>query len=151
MTRDQNSAEIRALADRVIAIAPNGIDSLIWQGWLAYVDNDNHLAAQFYEKAIAIDSANVDLLRVVGVFLGEIGQPEEAIKLGEFLKLRDPSWISHLRSNLIHVGPGCCKNIISTLSQLSPSIFISRHRQIICDEWPSRSTLSYRSMIDLYG
>ena len=102
MTRDQNSAEIRALADRVIAIAPNGIDSLIWQGWLAYVDNDNHLAAQFYEKAIAIDSANVDLLRVIGVFLGEIGQPEEAIKLGEFLKLRDPSCITCIK-NLAYV------------------------------------------------
>jgi TolB-like protein/cytochrome c-type biogenesis protein CcmH/NrfG len=91
ISAEENDAEIRALADRVISIAPEGIDAAVWQGWLAYVDGDYSQAAQYYEKAASIDPANTSLLRVVGAFLNDIGRPEEAIKFGRYLMQRDPS------------------------------------------------------------
>ena len=91
MSADQNLAEIHALADKVIAIDPDGISALIWQGWLAFEDEDLQTAAGFYEKAMAIDPNNTSLLRVLVGFLTRINRPEEAIALGQYLLLRDPA------------------------------------------------------------
>ena len=88
---EQNDAEIQALADRVVAIDPNGMSALIWQGWFAYRRDDLREAAGFYEKAMSIDPNNVDLLRVVTLFLIRIGRTDEAIAMGNYLLLRDPS------------------------------------------------------------
>lgn len=98
----QNKAEIQALADRVIAIDPNGVDALIWQGWFAYRRNNLQSAARYYEQAMSIDSNNVDLQRVVGLFLMRIGRPEESIALGNHLLLRDPSCVACI-NNLAYV------------------------------------------------
>lgn len=92
LSAEQNSAEIRALADRVLAIDPNGIAALIWQGWFAYSrDNNWQEAARYYEKAMSVDPTNVDLLRVVVLFLNEIGRTDQAIALSNYLLLRDPN------------------------------------------------------------
>jgi len=91
ISAEQNKAEIQALADRVIAIDPNGVDALIWLGWLTYTQGNLKAAASYYEKAMNVDANNVDLLRVVGVFLNRIGRPEEAIALGNYLLSRDPA------------------------------------------------------------
>jgi len=79
LSREQNEAEIRALAARVVAIDPDGISSLIWQGWFAALDKDMQTAAKFYEKAIQIDPNNTDLARVLVIFLTDIGRPDDAV------------------------------------------------------------------------
>ncbi len=91
LSHEQNIAEIHALADRVVAIDPDGISSLLWQGWFAYGENDFQGAARFFEKAIAIDPNNTDLLRVLVNFLRSIERPDEAVALGRYLLLRDPA------------------------------------------------------------
>ena len=91
LSREENTAEIHTLADRVIAIDPNGISALVWQGWFAFVRGDRQEAADFYEKAISVEPNNTSLLRVVVVFLNTIDRPEEAIALGKYLQLRDPT------------------------------------------------------------
>lgn len=91
LSAEQNSAEIRALADRVVAIDPNGASALIWQGWFAYQQNDLQEAAGFYEKAMRVDSNNTSLLRVLVLFLISIDRPDEAAALGKYLLLRDPA------------------------------------------------------------
>ncbi len=88
---EQNDAEIHALADRVVALDPDGMAALIWQGWFAYRRNDLREAAGFYEKAMSIDPNNVDLLRVVTLFLSRVDRPDEAIEMGNYLLLRDPA------------------------------------------------------------
>lgn len=91
LSREQNELEIRRLADRIVAIDPNSVEALGWQGWFAYVDGKWQEAARFYEKALRVDSGNFALLRVVVVLLVDIGKPEEAIKIGEYQQLRDPN------------------------------------------------------------
>jgi len=91
LSREQNEAEIRALAARVVAIDPDGISSLIWQGWFAALDKDMQTAAKFYEKAIQIDPNNTDLARVLVIFLTDIGRPDDAVALSRYLLLRDPA------------------------------------------------------------
>ena len=91
LSMEQNRAEIKALADRVIAIDPDGISSQIWQGYLANQAGDLQSAAEFYEKALSIDPGNTSLLRVLTVFLHNIGRPDDAIALGHYLLLRDPA------------------------------------------------------------
>ena len=91
LSSEQNTAEIRALADRVVAIDPNSPSALIWQGWLAYTQNNWQEAAGFYEKAMRVDSNNTSLLRVLVAFLTDIDRPDEAVALGKYLLLRDPA------------------------------------------------------------
>ncbi len=91
LSATQNAAEIRAIADRVVAIDPNGISSLIWQGWFAYLDYDLQAAAGFYEKAMMLDPNNTSLLRVLIGFLVDIGRPDDAVVLSRYLLLRDPA------------------------------------------------------------
>lgn len=126
MSREQTEAEIRAVADRVVAIEPDGISSQIWQGFLAYSDGDNQAAARFYEKAISLDPNNTSLLRVLVSFLTEIDRPEEAVALGRYLMLRDPACIScnfNLGSALRELGRPleAIETMEATLAWQSPS------------------------------
>jgi tetratricopeptide (TPR) repeat protein len=101
LSREQNELEIRQLADRIVAIDPNNVEAYGWQGWFAYVDGKLQEAAHFYEKALRVDSGNFALLRAVVVFLVEIGKLEDAIEIGEYLQLRDPSCRT-CASNLVY-------------------------------------------------
>ena len=91
MSSAENIGEIHALADRVVAIDPNGASALIWQGWLAFTENKLQEAAGFYERAARVDANNTSLLRVLVVFLTEINRPDEAIAMGHYLLRRDPA------------------------------------------------------------
>jgi tetratricopeptide (TPR) repeat protein len=91
LSRQENEREIRLLADRIAEIDPNSVDALGWKGWFAYQDGNWQAAAHFYEKALQADSSNFALLRVVVVFLTDIGKLDDAIKIGEYLQLRDPN------------------------------------------------------------
>jgi adenylate cyclase len=91
LSMQQNTAEIRAIADRVVAIDPDGISALLWQGWFAFSDGDLQTAARLYEKAIEIDPNNTVLLRALVRFLADIGRPHEAVAIGRHLLLRDPA------------------------------------------------------------
>jgi adenylate cyclase len=91
MSGEQNVEEIHLLAERVIELEPDGMSSLLWQGWFAYRDHDYQAAARFYEKALRVDPNDVNLLRVVVVLLVEIGRAEEAVTVGIRLAHRDPA------------------------------------------------------------
>jgi TolB-like protein/Flp pilus assembly protein TadD len=91
LSREENDLEIRRLAERIAEIDPDSVDALGWQGWFAYLDGDWQEAAHFYEKALQADSSNFALLRVVVVFLTDLGKLDDAIKIGEHLQLRDPN------------------------------------------------------------
>jgi len=91
LSRQENEREIRLLADRIAEIDPNSVDALGWKGWFAYLDGSWQEAAHFYEKALQADSSNFALLRVVVVFLTDIGKLDDAITIGEHLQLRDPN------------------------------------------------------------
>jgi len=90
LSQAQNTAEIHALAARIMTIEPNGIRALNWQGWFAYRRGDLQEAAHFYEKAMSVEPTDTSLLRIVVVLLLTIDRPEEAIALGNYLQLRDP-------------------------------------------------------------
>lgn len=51
-------------------------------------------AARFYEKALSVDANHPALLRVVVLMLNVVGRPEEAIVLGNYLQLRDPTCVA---------------------------------------------------------
>jgi adenylate cyclase len=91
MSRKQNELEIRRLTDRIVEINANNVDALGWQGWFAYQEGKWQEAARFYEKALQVDSSSFALLRVVVVFLTDIGKLDDAIRIGEHLRLRDPN------------------------------------------------------------
>jgi len=114
MSRVLRNAEIHALADRIIEIEPNGSSALVWQGWFAYLRNDMQEAASFYEKAMRVDPNYPALLRVVVSFLAKIGRFDEAILLGNYLILRDPSCATCI-SNLSHAYRGAGRHEDSAL------------------------------------
>lgn len=93
MTWEQNIEEVHLLAERVVELEPDGISALTWQGWFADRDKNYQSAARFYEKALQVDPNDVNLLRVVVVFLTRIDRTEEAITLGIRLAYRDPACV----------------------------------------------------------
>ncbi len=101
LSRELNEAEIRKLADRIAEIDPNSVDALGWQGWFAYLDGELQEAAHFYEQALQADSSNFALLRVLVLFLTDLGKLDDAIKVGEHLQLRDPN-CGTCASNLVY-------------------------------------------------
>lgn len=119
LSREQNDAEVRALAARVVAIDPDGISSMIWQGWFATLDGDMQAAAKFYEKAMRIDPNNTDLARVLVVFLTNIGRPDDAVALSRYLLLRDPACavcVGNLASALRSAGdPGAAAAALESI------------------------------------
>ena len=91
LSDELNKAEIHRLVDRIVAIAPNSVTALSWQGWFAYQRKDMQEAAYFYEKALRVDPNHFALLRVMVLFLISIGHSDDAIELGNYLQLRDPN------------------------------------------------------------
>lgn len=93
-TRDHVEHLHRGLAGRVRAADPGGIDDLTWQGSIAFwYDHDRATAAHFYERALAIDPNDIDLLRNIIPFLRDIGYVDEAITTAEYVLLRDPACV----------------------------------------------------------
>ncbi len=62
-----------------------------WQGHLTWEwHGDLQLAAGYFERATALNPHNLDNLRSISIFLGDLQRYDEAIAVSEFVVARDP-------------------------------------------------------------
>ncbi len=81
----------REAADKALIIDPDYSMSHALLGRIAMVhDNDLAAAARHYERALALDPVNPNILSNVATMLQNLGRLEQAILLNEYVSTRDP-------------------------------------------------------------
>ena len=76
---------------KALAIDPDYAPAHAWLGWIAmYSDNDLADAARHFERALALDPADLSVLTASAALLQSLGRLDEALALEEALVRRDP-------------------------------------------------------------
>jgi TolB-like protein len=89
--REHFEREVRALVDRALALDPENGLAHGWSGWvLWFYDEDRAAAVREFERALALDRTNVDMLHGAQQIARLLGQYDEAIILGRYETLQDP-------------------------------------------------------------
>jgi len=82
----------REAANRALAIDPDYAMAEGRLGWIAmYYDNDLATAARHYQRALALDPANIYIISDAASLLYSLGRLGQAIALGEYQTARDPA------------------------------------------------------------
>jgi len=77
---------------RLEEINPNSLEVLYMKGTTTLMFEDNlKLAAHYFEQAMAMDPTHLELLRFIVILLTELDRTDEAIAVGKYLTLNDPS------------------------------------------------------------
>src|SRR6266446_174214 len=83
-------ARAREAAEKALAIDPDYAPAHAELGRIAMYGNDLAGAARHYERAIALDPTNLDVLRNAATLLGNLGRLDEELALNEAIVRRDP-------------------------------------------------------------
>jgi len=93
-------AKAREAAENALAIDPDFAPAHARLGWISmYGDNDLGGAAKHFERALALDPANLDVLGNSATLLQNLGRANEALALKEAVLRRDPvnvAWLFNL-------------------------------------------------------
>jgi TolB-like protein/lipoprotein NlpI len=91
LSSKEGFAQAREAAMKALAIDPEYAPAHARLGWIAmYGDNDPAGAAQHFQRALALDPADLDVLRNSALLLQALGRRDEALALDEAFVRRDP-------------------------------------------------------------
>jgi TolB-like protein/class 3 adenylate cyclase/lipoprotein NlpI len=89
----------REAGEKALSIDPDYAPAHAGLGFIAMGDNDLAGAARHYQRALALDPTDLDVLRNAASFLRSLGRLDEALALDEAVVRRDPvnvTALSHL-------------------------------------------------------
>src|SRR5438045_3855907 len=91
MPSKEGDAQAREADMKALAIDPDDAPAHAGLGWIA-MDGDNDLAgaAQHFRRALALDPADLDVLRNSVMLLAALGRLDESLALNQALVRRDP-------------------------------------------------------------
>jgi TolB-like protein len=112
-------ARAREANEKALAIDPNYPPAHSGLGYNAMLNNDFVSAAKHFERALALDPNDLDVLGNVALFLQSVGRLHEALTLEEAIVRRDPVNVTAL-FNLGHI------------QQFSGSSMRRSHRNAAC-------------------
>jgi TolB-like protein/Flp pilus assembly protein TadD len=90
ITEKEGYGQAREAATKALAIDPDYAPAHTQLGYIAQGDNDLADAAQHLKRALVLDPADLDVLRVSATLLETLGRLDEALALDEALVRRDP-------------------------------------------------------------
>ena len=91
LPNNEGYARAREAAEKALAIDPDYAPAHAGLGWIAmYGDNDLAGAAQHFERALALDPTDLNVLGNSAVLLESLGRLDEALALEEAVVRRDP-------------------------------------------------------------
>src|SRR5262249_12261215 len=91
MSNQEGYARAREAAEKALAIDPDYAQAHARLGWIAMNGvNDLAAAARHYQRALAIDPTDLDVLGNATTFLETLGRLDEALTLDEAVVRRDP-------------------------------------------------------------
>jgi TolB-like protein/Tfp pilus assembly protein PilF len=97
LSNKEGHAQAREAATKALAIDPGYGPAYARLGWIAMTaDNDLAGAAQHFNRALALDPSDLDVLRNSATLLQSLGRLDEALALSEAVVRRDPVNVSAL-------------------------------------------------------
>jgi adenylate cyclase len=91
LSNQEGYARAREAAEKALRIDPNYAPAHARVGMIAmYGDNDLAGAARHFQRALALDPTDPDVLHNAASFLGNLGRLDEALALDEAVARRDP-------------------------------------------------------------
>jgi len=91
LSSQEGFARAREAAEKALAIDPDYAPAHARLGWIAmYGENDLASAARHFQRALALDPNDLEVLRNAGTFLANLGRLDEALALDEAVVRRDP-------------------------------------------------------------
>jgi tetratricopeptide (TPR) repeat protein len=91
LSNQEGFGRAREVAEKALAIDPDYAPAHSRLGYIAmYGDNDLAGAARHYQRALALDPTDVEVLRNTAGFLSILGRLDEALALDEAVVRRDP-------------------------------------------------------------
>jgi TolB-like protein len=91
VSNQEGYAQAREAATKAIAIDPGYAPAHARLGWIAtFGDNDLAGAAEHFNRALALDPSDLDVLRYSAQLLASLGRLDEALALYEAVVRRDP-------------------------------------------------------------
>src|SRR5262245_13565063 len=100
MSNQEGFARGREAAEKALAIDPGFARPHATLGWIAMeADNDPAGAARHYQRALALDPTDLDVLGNAARLLENVGRLDEALALNEAVVRRDPinvTWLFNL-------------------------------------------------------
>jgi TolB-like protein/Tfp pilus assembly protein PilF len=88
---DEAFQKARAAVAKALAADPDYAPAHSHLGWISMIaDNDLAAAARHFERALALDPTNTDIIGNVGSLLFFLGRLEQSIALNEYANARDP-------------------------------------------------------------
>jgi TolB-like protein/Flp pilus assembly protein TadD len=91
LSDQEGNARAREADEKALAIDPDYAPAHAGLGFIAiYGDNDPARAARHYQRALALDPTDLNVLGNAATFLSSLGRLDEALALTEFQVRRDP-------------------------------------------------------------
>jgi TolB-like protein/lipoprotein NlpI len=90
LSNQEGFTRSREATEKALAIDPDYAPAHAYLGLIAMAGNDLSGAAKHYERALALDPTNLDVLYNAAAFLAYLGRLDEALALDEALVRRDP-------------------------------------------------------------
>jgi tetratricopeptide (TPR) repeat protein len=90
LSSQEGLTRAREAAEKALAIDPDYAPAHARLGFIAMAENDDAGAANHYERALALDPTDLDVLRYAAFFLANLGRLDEALALDQAIVRRDP-------------------------------------------------------------
>ena len=90
VSSQEGSARGLELAEKALAIDPKYAPAYGKLGFIALYENDLPAAAKHYERALALDPTDLNLVNDACVFVANVGRLDEALALQQAIVRRDP-------------------------------------------------------------
>jgi len=98
LPNSEGYARGREADEKALAIDPNYAPAQSRLGWIAASNNDFVSATKHFERALALDPSDPDVLKDSATFLQDLGRLQEALALHEAVVRRDPVNVSALNN-----------------------------------------------------
>jgi adenylate cyclase len=128
---EEGSSLAHEAAEKALAIDPDYALAHSNLGWIAMIyDSDPAAAARYYERALALEPANINIIGKAANLLQNVGRLEQAIALNEYAIARDPvNPVGHANLSLCYLYAGRWDEAIAsaqTALRMSPG-YIGGH------------------------
>ena len=114
LPNSEGYARAREAEEKALSIDPNYAPAHAGLGRIAMVNNDFVSAAKHFERALALDPNDLNVLGNSAVFLRSLGRLQEALALNEAIVRRDP--VNLIALNNLGVAQQCTKQFDAAIA-----------------------------------